>query len=84
MTINGYEFDRFLRYDEMSAWLYAVAAKYPDLVRVESYGKSHAGRDLLLATITEIASGGHATTRPLDRRETSTRPRSRPASRLCT
>ncbi len=45
----------------MSAWLYAVAAKYPELVRVESYGKSHAGRDLLLATITEIASGEHAT-----------------------
>jgi murein tripeptide amidase MpaA len=45
----------------MSAWLYAVAAKYPELVRVESYGKSHAGRDLLLAMITEIASGEHAT-----------------------
>jgi hypothetical protein len=54
MTINGYEFDRFLRYDEMVAWLNAIAAKYPKLVSVESYGKSHLGRDLMLVTITDI------------------------------
>jgi len=44
-TINGYKFDRFPRYDEMSAWLHAVAAKYPKLIWVELYGKSHTGRE---------------------------------------
>ena len=61
MTINGYEFDRFLRYDEMVAWLNAIAAKYPKLVSVESYGKSHKGRDLMLATITDTSTGAHNT-----------------------
>ena len=59
MTINGYEFDRFLRYDEMVAWLNAIATKYPKIVSVESYGKSHKGRDLMLATITDTATGAH-------------------------
>ena len=61
MAINGYEFDRFLRYDEMVAWLNAIAAKYPKLVSVESYGKSHLGRDLMLATITDTTTGAHNT-----------------------
>ena len=61
MAINGYEFDRFLRYDEMVAWLNAIAAKYPNLVSIESYGKSHLGRDLLLATITDTTTGAHNT-----------------------
>ena len=57
MAINGYEFDRFLRYDEMVAWLNAIAAKYPKLISVESYGKSHLGRDLILTTITDTTTG---------------------------
>ena len=61
MTINGYEFDRFLRYDEMVAWLNAIAKKYPNLVSIESYGKSHLGRDLMLATITDTTTGAHNT-----------------------
>ena len=61
MTINGYEFDRFLRYDEMVAWLSAIAKKYPGLVSIESYGRSHLGRDLMLATITDTTTGAHHT-----------------------
>jgi hypothetical protein len=49
--------DRFLRYDEMSEWLSAVAAARPDLVALETYGTSHEGRELLLATITDSATG---------------------------
>lgn len=56
-----YNFDRFLRYAEMADWLTHTARKYPTLMTVESYGKSHLGRDLLLATITDSATGGHET-----------------------
>ena len=27
-----YAFDRFLRYDELTAWLHGIAAEHPDLV----------------------------------------------------
>ena len=56
MTINGYEFDRFLRYDEMVAWQNAIAKKYPNLISVESYGTSHKGRNLMLTTITDTST----------------------------
>ena len=54
-----YDFDRFLRYDEMAAWLRALAAQHPTLLTIESYGQSHLGRDLLVATITDTRSGEH-------------------------
>lgn len=56
-----YEFDRFLRYDELRAWLDQVAREHPHLVSVETYGRSHEGRDLLLVTITDAACGSHDT-----------------------
>ena len=56
-----YDFDRFLRYDEMATWLRALAAQHPTLLTVESYGQSHMGRDLLVATITDTRSGQHHT-----------------------
>ena len=34
-------FDRFLRYDELTAELQAMAAEHPDLLQVESIGRSH-------------------------------------------
>lgn len=49
--------DRFVRYDELSALLHALAQARPDLVRVESVGKSFEGRDLWCATVTHFASG---------------------------
>ncbi len=56
-----YEFDRFLRYDELTAWIDELAAAHPDLVTVESYGRSHEGRDLWLVTVTDGATGAHDT-----------------------
>jgi hypothetical protein len=56
-----YDFSQFLRYDEMVDWLKALQAKHPELVSLETYGKSHAGRDLWLATITDSRTGGHHT-----------------------
>ena len=56
-----YGFDRFLRYDELTAWLHDTAAEHPDLMRVESYGRSHEGRELWLATLTDASTGEHHT-----------------------
>ena len=36
---DPYEFDRYLRYDELVGWLDALAAAHPDLVTVETYGR---------------------------------------------
>ncbi|NBY11717.1 MAG: hypothetical protein EBQ75_01675 [Actinobacteria bacterium] len=57
----AYNFDRFLRYDEMVDWLNDAARRYPSLLTVESYGKSHLGRSLMLATITDSTTGTHDT-----------------------
>ena len=56
-----YDFDRFLRYDEMATWLRTLAAAHPTLLTIESYGQSHLGRDLLVATITDSTTGEHHT-----------------------
>ena len=58
---GAYRFDRYLRYDEFTEWLHDTAAAHPDLVTVESYGRSHEGRELWLATITDISTGAHHT-----------------------
>ncbi|HSB87833.1 MAG TPA: M14 family metallopeptidase [Ilumatobacteraceae bacterium] len=54
-----YAFDRFLRYDELTAWLHDIAAANPQLVTVESYGRSYEGRDLWLVTLTDSTTGAH-------------------------
>lgn len=59
--MTSYAFDRYLRYDDLTAWLHDTAAAHPHLMTVESYGRSHEGRDLWLATITDTASGAHHT-----------------------
>ena len=56
-----YGFDRFLRHDELTSWLHDLAAAHPGLVTIESYGTSHEGRDLWLATITDTSTGAHDT-----------------------
>lgn len=50
-------FDHYFPYDEMTAHLRALAAKRPDLMTVESIGKSHEGRDIWCAIVTNSASG---------------------------
>src|SRR6478735_7636796 len=58
-----YQFDRYLRYDELVAWLQETADAHPDLVALETYGRSHEGRDLWLVTITDTTAGA-ADTKP--------------------
>jgi hypothetical protein len=56
-----YDFSGFLRYDDMVAWLKALEARYPGLLHLDTYGRSHMGRDLWLATITDSSTGAHDT-----------------------
>ena len=50
-------FDRFYRYDDLTALLHAFAQEYPDLVTVESIGKSYEGRDIWAVTVTNFKTG---------------------------
>ncbi len=50
-------FDRFYNYDQLVAALRQIAAAYPDLVTLNSIGRSSEGRDLWLATINNAATG---------------------------
>lgn len=54
------KFNRFYRYDELTRILKAFAKEYPDLIRLESIGKSHEGRDIWLITATNFKSGDDA------------------------
>lgn len=56
-TLPDFPFDRYIRYDELTALLRALAEARPDLVRVESIGKSHEGRDIWGVTVTNAATG---------------------------
>ena len=50
-------FDRFYRYDELTAILKQYAAEFPQLATIESIGKSHEGRDIWVLTVTSHVSG---------------------------
>lgn len=50
-------FDRFYRYAELTDLLHAYAREYPHLVTVEAVGRSHEGRDIWVATVTNAATG---------------------------
>ena len=50
-------FDRFYRYDELTALLHGYAEEHPNLVSVESIGKSHEGRDIWLLAVTNRVTG---------------------------
>src|SRR5438477_12127928 len=50
-------FDRYYRYGELTKILAAFASEFPDLVHLESIGKSHEGRDIWLATVTNSSTG---------------------------
>ncbi len=58
--MSGLTLDRYLRYEELTTQLRELAEARPDLVAVESIGRSHEGRDIWLATITDSATGSHA------------------------
>jgi murein tripeptide amidase MpaA len=50
-------FDTYYRYEELTRILHAYAEEYPQLVRLESIGKSYEGRDIWLLTVTNFATG---------------------------
>lgn len=50
-------FDTYYPYDELTRHIHALAEKRPDLMTVESIGKSHEGRDVWCATVTNRATG---------------------------
>jgi murein tripeptide amidase MpaA len=54
------KFNRFHRYDELTRILKAYAKEYPNLIRLESIGKSHEGREVWLVTATNFKSGPDA------------------------
>jgi murein tripeptide amidase MpaA len=51
-------FNTFYRYPELTRLLREYAKEYPDLIRLESIGKSHEGRDVWLVTVTNFESSG--------------------------
>jgi murein tripeptide amidase MpaA len=50
-------FDTFYKYDALTRLLFDYADAYPALVQVASIGKSHEGRDIWVATVTQTATG---------------------------
>jgi murein tripeptide amidase MpaA len=50
-------FDRYYRYADLTRVLRQYAAQYPGLLKLESIGKSHEGREVWLATVTNFKSG---------------------------
>src|SRR5215216_1362930 len=50
-------FNKFYRYPELTRLLKDYAKEYPDLIRLESIGKSHEGREVWLVTTTNFKLG---------------------------
>lgn len=50
-------FDTYHDYEAMTAHLHALRAAFPSLMRLESIGKTHRGREIWAATITNEATG---------------------------
>ncbi|MBI4673913.1 MAG: carboxypeptidase [Chloroflexi bacterium] len=50
-------FDHYYRYDELTRILNEFAQEFPQLVRLESIGKSYEGREVWLMTVTNTATG---------------------------
>jgi len=53
-------FDCFYRYADLTALLHAFVAEYPQLVALESIGKSFEGRDIWVVTVTNTGTGAAA------------------------
>ncbi|MGN6674461.1 MAG: M14 family metallopeptidase [Thermomicrobiales bacterium] len=61
VTAPAVAFDRFYRYDDLTAILQQYAATYPALAALASIGKSYEGRDIWCLMITNTATGAHDT-----------------------
>lgn len=53
-------YDRFYRYIELTDILHAFVKKFPQLLSIESIGKSHEGRDIWVVTATNQKTGAAA------------------------
>ncbi len=53
-------FDKYYRYDELSRLLKQYATAYPGLLKLQSIGKSHEGRDVWLVAVTNFKTGTDA------------------------
>ncbi|MFN2182991.1 MAG: M14 family zinc carboxypeptidase, partial [Anaerolineae bacterium] len=51
------QFERFFAYDELTAYVRALASARPELCQLSSLGSSRQGRDIHLLTITDLSSG---------------------------
>lgn len=56
-AIPTFPFDRYIRYEELTRLLHELAEAAPELVRLDSIGKSYEGRDIWCATVTNFATG---------------------------
>lgn len=54
------QFNRFYRYAELTRLLKAYEKEYPNLIHVESIGKSYEGREVWAVTVTNFKSGSDA------------------------
>ena len=52
-------FDRAPRFNEMTEWLQQLTGSHPDLVGLDVLGRSHEGREIWIATVTNRATGPH-------------------------
>ena len=52
-------YDHFPRFDELTERLERVASEHPELCRLDVLGRSHEGRELWIATLTNTATGPH-------------------------
>ena len=50
-------FDTYYRYEDLTRILQEYAEAYPQLVRLESIGKSYEGRDIWLVAVTNFETG---------------------------
>ena len=51
------KFDRFYRYHELTQLLQEYANEFPNLVKLDSLGKSFEGRDIWIVTVTNFSTG---------------------------
>ena len=59
MSTLDIPFDRYPRFDELTEHLQRLAAEHPELLDLDVLGRSHEGRELWIATVTNTATGPH-------------------------
>lgn len=53
-------FDKYYGYEDLTRILHAYAQEFPQLVGIQSIGKSYEERDIWLITVTNFATGSHS------------------------